>query len=210
VAAVGTLRALRRHRGAILAVLGALVLASCAPVAGQNDEYLGGKTLGPYVGQVVDAETRAPIEGAVVVATWRRDRVWPGASISEHYAAREVLTDREGRFVLDATQLEEYAPGGTLRPTFTVFLPGYAAFSPLMGLTGIAFSKGGFLTGDFSPPGALIGLPRIKAHEERRQHLLSVSPATLSDAPLREIPSFVRLVNRERAALGLEPINPRE
>jgi len=205
VAAVGTLRALRRHRGAILAVLGALVLASCAPVAGQNDEYLGGKTLGPYVGQVVDAETRAPIEGAVVVASWWRDRVWPGATISERYAAREVLTDREGRFVLDATQLEEYAPGGTLHPRFTVFFPGYAAFPPRIGSTGIAFSKGGFLTGDFSPRGALIGLPRIKTQAERRDHVTTLNPFSLSQRPFRELPEFMRLINRESTSVGLEP-----
>ena len=190
-----------RHRGAILAVLGALVLASCAPVS-QDRRYLGGKTFGPYVGQVVDAETRAPIEGAVVVASWWRDRVWPGASISERYAAREVVTDREGRFVLDATQLEEYAPGGTLRPRFTVFHPGYAAFPP----TALAFSKGGFMSGEFSPRGVTIGLPRITSQTERRDHVSTLSPFSLSQRPFRELPEFMRLINKEAVSVGLPPL----
>ena len=198
-----------RHRGAILAVLGALVLASCAP-GSQARRYLGGKTLGPYVGQVVDAETRAPIEGAVVVASWWRDRVWPGASISERYAAREVVTDREGRFVLDATHLEEYAPGGTLRPTFTVFFPGYLVFSPLLGPAfpppALAFSKGGFMSGEFSPRGVTIGLPRITSQTERRDHVSTLSPFSLSQRPFRELPEFMRLINKEAVSVGLPPL----
>ena len=53
-----------RRSAMCVVTLTALLLASCAPVS-QDRRYLGGKTFGPYVGQVVDAETRAPIEGAV-------------------------------------------------------------------------------------------------------------------------------------------------
>jgi len=193
-----------RRSAMCVVTLTALLLASCAPVS-QDRRYLGGKTFGPYVGQVVDAETRAPIEGAVVVASWWRDRVWPGASISERYAAREVVTDREGRFVLDATQLEEYAPGGTLHPTFTVFFPGYLVFSPLLGPS---FRKPGFLQGEFSPRGVVIGLPRIKTREEQASQLQSLDPFGLTERPFREVPQFVRALNQERASLGLWPYRP--
>jgi len=195
-----------RRSAMSVVTLTALLLASCAPVS-QDRRYLGGKTFGPYVGQVVDAETRAPIEGAVVVASWWRDRVWPGASISERYAAREVVTDREGRFVLDATHLEEYAPGGTLRPTFTVFFPGYLVFSPLLGP---AFREPGFLQGEFSPRGVLVGLPRLKTEAERRHQVGRISPRLLSPQPFSELPRFTRLLDQEAIAVGLQPRGPKE
>ena len=44
------------------------------------DRYLD-RPRGPYRGQVVDAETKAPLAGAVVVALWRRDRVYPVHSV---------------------------------------------------------------------------------------------------------------------------------
>jgi len=194
-----------RRSAMCVVTLTALLLASCAPVS-QDRRYLGGKTFGPYVGQVVDAETRAPIEGAVVVASWWRDRVWPGASISERYAAREVVTDREGRFVLDATQLEEYAPGGTLHPTFTVFFPGYAAFPPLA----IRFSKGSFMSGEFSPQGVVVGLARLKTEVQRRDQIGRMNPRMLSAKPFSDLPRFMRLLDEEAVAVGLQPLGSKE
>ena len=84
-----------RRSAMCVVTLTALLLASCAPVS-QDRRYLGGKTFGPYVGQVVDAETRAPIEGAVVVASWWRGRAWPGGRISEGHPARGGGQGRRG------------------------------------------------------------------------------------------------------------------
>ena len=195
-----------RHGRVTIAVFGTVLVASCAPFAGQNHQYLGSKTLGPYVGQVVDAETRAPIEGAVVVASWWRDRVWPGGTTSERYAAREVLTNREGRFVLDATQLEERAPGGTLRPTFTVFFPGYAGYpSASPRVRWIFREQNGFTEGEFSPRGIVVGLPRLATPWVRKDHAGSLDPFSASEDPFREVPEFMRLINREAVSVGLQP-----
>jgi hypothetical protein len=59
-----------------------LALGSCLlaapPVAWAQDRNLYiGQDRGPYRGEVVDADTRAPLVGAVVVATWTRDRIYP-------------------------------------------------------------------------------------------------------------------------------------
>ncbi|HME96424.1 MAG TPA: hypothetical protein VKN16_19660, partial [Methylomirabilota bacterium] len=92
------------------------VLAMAVAAAAQSNEpwerYLQGPR-GPYRGKVIDAETRAPLVGAVVVARWSRDRVGPFHSVMEHYAVREVLTDTEGVFVIDAKAIEERAPRRT-------------------------------------------------------------------------------------------------
>ena len=88
----------------LVVVCGVLVVAD--PPAWSQDTELWDRYLdrprGPYQGQVVDAETKAPLAGAVVVALWWRNRVYPFHSVAEHYAVRETVTDAEGRFFLDA------------------------------------------------------------------------------------------------------------
>ena len=50
---------------------------------------------GPYEGKVIDAETKQPIEGAVVHGSWfKRDLLGYG----EYYDSHEVLTDKYGEF----------------------------------------------------------------------------------------------------------------
>lgn len=200
---------MRRH-GAILVVLGTALIASCAAGADPDHLYLQGRSFGPYVGQVVDAETRAPIEGAVVVASWWRDRMYPGQSVSERYRAREVLTDKDGRFVLDVKELEETAPRRTLHPSFTVFFPGYMAYTSAASHSTLPFKTRGFVQGKFSPEGILVGLPLLRTLNERRDHLLSLGPSRRSDDPGREIPHYVRLVNQEARAVGLAPYSIKE
>ena len=77
---------------------------------------------------MVDAETKAPLAGAVVVALWRRHRIVPMGSVNERYAVREVVTDADGRFVIEAKDIEEHAPRRTRPPEFCIFQPGYGSF----------------------------------------------------------------------------------
>jgi hypothetical protein len=95
------------------------LLVVCAASAGAQrpegwDRYLD-RHRGPYRGQVLDADSKAPLVGAVVVALWRRDRVYPFHNASEHYAVRETVTDSEGRFLLEVKDIEEVAPRRTRR-----------------------------------------------------------------------------------------------
>ncbi|HTI52705.1 MAG TPA: hypothetical protein VMC04_00635, partial [Verrucomicrobiae bacterium] len=93
----------------MLAVCSWLLLVCAASAAAQRpegwDRYLD-RPRGPYRGQVLDAETKAPLAGAVVVALWRRDRVYPFHITTEHYAVRETVTDSEGLFVLEVKDIE--------------------------------------------------------------------------------------------------------
>src|SRR5512144_431742 len=84
------------------------------------DIYLG-QPRGPYSGQVLDADTKAPLAGAVVAAYWVRERIYPFHSARERYAVREVVTDGDGRFALDAKDIEGNAPKRTLHPEFRIF-----------------------------------------------------------------------------------------
>jgi len=183
-------------------LLGLLMLTWCAVAVAQTgqplERYLNGHR-GPYRGRVLDAETGKPLAGVVVVAVWRRDRIMPLHSRSEHYAAREVLTNADGEFVIDAEDVERNAPKRTWHPFFTIFLPSYGRYrSPASTRTTVTQRF-------FEGPGTTVELPRLKDKEERQAHLRSVDPYDLSETPFTEIPEFTRLFNQERATMGLGP-----
>jgi hypothetical protein len=189
-------------RATIPLLLGLLLLTWSAAAVGQTGQplepYLNGHR-GPYRGRVLDAETGKPLAGVVVVAVWRRDRVRPLQMKSEHYAAREALTNADGEFVIDADDVERNAPKRTRHPFFTIFLPGY-------GRPRVPAGTPPTLTRRFyEGPGNTVELPRLKDKEERRMHLRKID---LYGAPFTEVPEFTRLVNQERVALGLEPYSP--
>ena len=183
-------------------LLGLLMLTWCAAAVAQTGQplepHLNGPG-GPYRGRVLDAETGKPLAGVVVVAVWRRDRIMPFHSRSEHYAAREALTNADGEFVIDANDMERNAPKRTRHPFFTIFLPGY-------GRPRVPADTPPTLTRRFyEGPGDTIELPRLRTREERREYVTTMGPYSLSEEPFKEIPEFMRLVNRESVAVGLQP-----
>lgn len=184
-----------------------LLLVCAASAAAQRpegwDRYLD-RPRGPYRGQVLDAETKAPLTGAVVVALWRRDRVYPFHITTEHYAVRETVTDSEGRFVLEVKDIEEGAPRRTRRPVFLIFLPGYGSFPRMQR------SPTGFLGDVFERDRTAVELPRLEGREDRLRNLDTVSPHSLSESPHQDLPRLLRAVDEERAAVGLKPYPSRE
>jgi hypothetical protein len=186
----------------VVALCGALATAWSMAAWSQEtqgwDRYLD-RPRGPYQGQVIDAETKAPLVGAVVVVHWLRDRVYPFHSVAENYAVRETVTDAEGRFFVDVRDIEEGAPRRTRRPGFFIFLPEYGSYPKKH------VSPRGFTGGMFEYQGAVIELPRLKDLEERRKHLLLFGHGDFSSMPFKESPELVRLINAERIAIGLEP-----
>jgi hypothetical protein len=191
----------------LLAMLLLLVLPGPAAWAQQPaevwDRYLD-RPRGPYRGQVVDAETKAPLAGAVVVARWLRDRVYPLHSVQENYAVRETLTDAVGRFVLDAKDVEQGAPRRTYHPEFLIFMPGYGSFPHRY------VSPKGFTGGIFERAGTVVELPRLAGQDERRIHLRSISPSSFSNHPFVDLPMLMGRLNEERAGLNLNPYAPVE
>lgn len=87
-----------------------------------------------FQGKAIDAETKEPIEGAVVVVTYSKTvfRFMPetGSVIIE---VKETLTDKEGNFyipsyttIIDPLAWEDMA-------NFIIFKPGYGSFEPAYG-----------------------------------------------------------------------------
>lgn len=188
-------------------IVACVVLTTAAMVWAQEqegrDRYLD-RPRGPYRGQVIDADTRGPLVGAVVVAYWPRDRIYPFHSVMEHYAVREALTGTDGRFVIEAKDIEERAPKRTLHPSFLIFMPGYGSFP--------RFQKAptGFTGGIFESAGAVVELSQLSNPEDRRRHLLRVTPNSFSDKPFKDLPALTYKINEERSALGLSPLMPPE
>ena len=53
---------------------------------------------GVHRGRIIDAETRQPIQGVVILGIWNRAIATPGGAVHEFYDARETLTDERGEF----------------------------------------------------------------------------------------------------------------
>ncbi len=75
-------------------------------------------------GRVVDAETRRPIEGAVVLVEWSKTRGIPGMVTTKVYRVEEQITDVEGRVTLSG----EFDPFVD-PPEVTIYRMGYVAWN---------------------------------------------------------------------------------
>lgn len=80
---------------------------------------------GPYEGKVIDAETKQPIEGAVVHGSWYKVQL---GGAHEYYDSYEVQTDKNGEFkipgkgLLVLSEIEEM--------TLIIFKAGYKQWPP--------------------------------------------------------------------------------
>lgn len=172
------------------------ISCSAGVVPREEEGYLRG-TQGPYRGRVIDAGTKKPIPGAVVVAVWHIDMPALVQRNSVFYDAVEVLTDAEGYFVVDAPEIERRAPPNTEFPDFTIFKPGYRHFQ-------------GWLA-DPEPMAQrrihsvlrVVELEPMKG-KSHRERLMNLPPNPVaSDVPAEKIPNFLKALTEERKALGL-------
>lgn len=152
-------------------------------------------TAGPWRGQVIDAETKAPIEGAVVVAVWYRSHFGgPGGPVERFEDARETMTDKDGKWEIPAYEYNAVFRDKT-RPEFTIFKPGYGSFphyqvSPR--------EVAGYEI--FIKEGAVVELPKLKSEKERRDIMLYGLGRSLVGKD--KAPNFYRLYNEESKKLG--------
>lgn len=87
---------------------------------------------GPFSGKVIDAETKEPIEGAVVLVVWNK-AIYGGVGGPSTYFldAKETLTDKDGRFYVDKYYGFTINPLARIRnasSSFIIYKPGYIVF----------------------------------------------------------------------------------
>lgn len=171
-----------------------------------------------YNGRVIDSETKKPIEGVIVVATWLKELIISTEeSIHSIYDVQETLTDRDGRWSLSIPEgkidnlfLELIPLVGksiteVVGPHFTVFKPGYCSW-PEGFMVNVciknlkpAKDNGFIISGEI-----IVELPKLTNKEDRRKSL----PVLIYDDREKNLymkeRRFIKLINAERRYLGLQ------
>jgi hypothetical protein len=62
-----------------------------------------------HLGRVIDAETREPLEGVVVLGYWYRIIHGPGGGHQKYYDAEETVTDNKGEFRIKGMGLKVFS-----------------------------------------------------------------------------------------------------
>ncbi len=159
-----------------------------------------------FIGQILDKETKQPLEGAVVVAVYNKQAMGCGAgAISEIIDVREALTNSEGRF-----RIPSYTT--SMMPIFTrdsgatfiVFKPGYASLSGL-NLEEYLSKKTGkaaelpllYMSEKIGLAPGVVELPKVRSREAR------LSAAGIGGFHSKDLPLLNKTLKEEEKYLGI-------
>jgi hypothetical protein len=154
---------------------------------------------GPYRGKVIDAETKEPIEGAVVVAVWMKNQFGITESHEVFAEAKEALTDKDGEFVIPGykwTSIFFYF--GIQPPQIYIFKAGYGDF-PWHQISPNPKQSNAALLEPFKTH-ALVELSKVKSREERLAVYHDYS--LLEDYPHEKVLNLIKMKNIEGKNLG--------
>jgi len=162
-----------------------------------------------FKGRVIDADTKEPIEGAVVVASWSEETATVAGPSSQLKDVKETLTDKNGEWAIkgpkgreggNITAIFTFLTGTyyTRPPTFIIFKAGYC---PWPAGFGINACKGKIKPIGNSKiiKGETVELPKLTRREDRlKVHLGPVG----DNEDWKKQKEFIRLLNEERRYLG--------
>ena len=158
--------------------------------------------LDSFSGRVIDADTKEPISGAVVLAVYYKSLASVAGSSSLTVDGQEILSDENGEFTISEKRRWFALYRGYTEGNLTIFKPGYGAFPTHKSSKAIGENK------SWPPPEKYVvyELPKLKTWEERRSNL-----PTRPEIPYKKMRAFLRLINEERIDLGLNPLTiPKE
>lgn len=186
---------MRSGPGRVASVLVVLGIAGCAVSPGPA-------SAGPYRGQVIDAETKEPLVGAVVLVYWNLFALVSGHP-ERFLAAEETLTDARGQFSIGAHPPSAPLPGTKVsEPHISILKPGYAPFP--FGHTAPPWPRRGYseLLGMMQQSPVVIELPRLKTRAEANRMLDLVNPLAV---PEERIPKMIEAFDAARRQLHQLP-----
>ncbi len=157
-----------------------------------------------FKGKVIDADTREPIEGAVVVAVWSEETTTPTAIHSRLKDAKEVLTNKNGEWVIKGpkgrkggsiTAIFTFFTGTyyTKRPQFTIFKPGYCS-CPLA--VGMEVCKERMKPFSIDGEGETLELPKL-TKRDRMTIIRNIPSLGIAGEADEKLPLFKKLIERE-------------
>lgn len=142
-----------------------------------------------FRGKVIDAETLKPIEGAVVVAIWRKTRAGIAGADTRFKDAKETLTDKNGEWTIVGPEgyEDKIIPGlihligvfVTKSPEIIYYKPGYRR-----GIRG-GFSAYPYIDREHNLEGIVLSRPG-ETWEEAREYSKKYSVGTLRFIPVKD------------------------
>ncbi len=157
-----------------------------------------------YHGQLVDAETGEPLEGAVVVVVWHTEPRIAMDPPEYFHDAKEALTDAQGKFRLEASPAINWNPFMAIKdPNIVIFKPGYEPFALLRTLTRQGFKSFEDVDQAFRK-GTTIKLPKLKTQEELRM-FSGFGDLGIGGVPFGKVRNLLKLLNVQRKMAGLSP-----
>lgn len=167
-----------------------------------------------FSGKVIDADTKEPIEGAVVVALWVEKRATAAGATSRGHEVKEALTDKNGEWKIKGPSGGElgniksaisFVTGiyFTDTPEFIVFKPGYCSLPLGFGIDGCKDKMRKSFKG--IGKGETVELPKALDKETRLrcQDIFIYGLEEIKDGEKKVI-NFLLLQNEERRNLGLQ------
>ena len=169
-----------------------------------------------FTGRLIDADTKEPIEGAVVVLSWHEERPAPPDGGGMRFKdVKETKTDKDGKWTIDGPKGRKL--GNFLSivsfltrmyitkpPQFIIFKPGYCSWPQGLFIESckekIKYelnSQGHYKLGE----GEVIELPILVSREDRLRNI--PSPA---DGKLEKQIELIKLINDERRNFGLKGV----
>ena len=165
-----------------------------------------------FKGKVIDAESKEPIEGAVVVVVYTKHVYGPAGGFGSVVKVREALTDKKGEFHFPSYTTAIHPFSREDFADFIVYKPGYGSFpkSQVSPPTFVDWEK--FFSEDYGTTKdvqkrsksatvtfGVVELPRLKTRKER----LRAIPAAPTDFRSKELPLLFKAMNEENKRFGL-------
>lgn len=171
-----------------------------------------------FRGKVIDAETKEPIEGAVVVVAYFKYTIGIAGRDTSVIKTKETLTDKNGGFYFPAYTTVIQPLSGVDKVEFIIYKPGYGSFpnyqvAPSFKMTDQEgfFSRGIGGTGELSGTVntivkvsfGIVELPKLKTRKERLMAMPSWPTESPGDKRAMELPLLYKAIIEEDKGLGL-------
>lgn len=154
---------------------------------------------GPYKGKVIDAETKEPLEGVVILGVWTKEYPTPAGAVHKFYDAYETMTDKNGDFTVEGLGLKIMS--NVIPMDVVIFKAGYEHLGYMSWLSlkeDILLSKRIKWEGEK----AIIPLKKLMMEERKRQIDAFSIPGT---APKAKVILMLKEIDKDLMELGLEP-----